>query len=329
MAINRPKVLVTRTIPETALQLLESSCELTVWPYPDLPASREYIEREIADVDGLFCLLTDKVDEALLSKAEKLKVISTMAVGYNHIDIIAATLRGIPVCNTPDVLTETTADLAFALMLGTARRIVEASDYLRRGHWQTWSPMQLTGQDVFGATLGIIGMGRIGEAVGRRACGFDMKVLYHNRSRKPEAEQRYGFEYAELNTLLCQSDFIIVLVPYHTETANLITMEQLRMMKKSAVLINVARGGIVNESDLYEALKSGTIWAAGLDVFDTEPVPVDHPLLSLPNVITLPHIGSATIATRERMAHLAASHLLQGLAGERPKNVVNPQVYDK
>lgn len=322
----KPKVLVTRAIPEAALQLLEDACELKVWPHADIPADREFVENEIADVDGLYCLLTEQVDEELLSKAKKLKVISNMAVGYNNIDVQAATRRGIMVSNTPGVLTETTADLAFALMLATARRLVEASDFLRKGEWSTWSPMLLTGQDVYGATLGIIGMGRIGEAVARRARGFDMKVLYHNRSRKLEMEQEYGFEYAELNQLLAQSDFVMILVPFSSETTNLITMEQLRLMKKTAVLINVARGGIVNEADLFEALKNKVIWAAGLDVFDSEPVPMDHPLLTLPNVVTLPHIGSASIKTRLRMAQLAAENLLQGLTVGRPKYLVNPEV---
>lgn len=321
----KPKVLVTRMIPDAAYKKLQETCELKMWPHLDVPATREFLEKEITDVDGLYCLLTDKIDGDILSKAKRLKVISTMAVGYNHIDVEAATRRGILVCNTPDVLTETTADLAFALMLATARRMVEASDFLRRGDWTTWSPMLFAGQDVYGATLGIIGLGRIGEAVARRADGFDMKVLYHNRSRKLEAEREYGWEYADLNQLLSRSDFVVILVPLHSGTTDLIKLEQLRLMKKTAVLINVARGGIVNETDLFEALKSGVIWAAGLDVYDTEPVSKDHPLLTLPNVVALPHIGSASIKTRSRMAQLAAENLVHGLAGQRPKCLVNPQ----
>jgi glyoxylate reductase len=324
----QPKVLVTRKIPDHVLKILEETCELKIWPHEDIPVTREFLEREITDVNGLYCLLTDTIDEELLSRATKLKAISTMAVGYNHIDVSAATVRGIPISNTPNVLTETTADLAFALMLATSRRIIEASELLRRDEWKTWSPMLLTGQDVHGATLGIIGMGRIGEAVARRASGFDMKILYHNRSRKLEVEQKYGLEYTDLNQLLSRSDFVMILVPFHSETANLIAMEQLRMMKHTAVLINVARGGIVNETDLYEALKSGMIWAAGLDVFNVEPVSMDHPLLTLPNVVALPHIGSASIKTRFHMAQLAAENLLQGLAGERPKCLVNPEVFE-
>jgi len=325
----KPKVLVTRQIPEDALRMLEEACELKIWPHSDVPATREFLEKEIVDAEGLYCLLTEKIDKDILEKGNRLRAISTMAVGYNNIDVSAATERGIPVSNTPDVLTETTADLAFALLLATARRVVESSDFLRRGEWKTWSPMLLTGQDVYGATLGIIGMGRIGEAVGRRASGFDMKVLYHNRRRKPEVEEKYGFEYAELNQLLSQSDFVVILVPYSSETANLITMDQLRLMKKTASLINVARGGIVNEKDLYDALTGGVIWAAGLDVFETEPVPLDHPLLTLPNVVALPHIGSASIRTRTKMAQLAAENLLMSLAGQRPKCLVNPEVFEK
>lgn len=323
----KPKVLITRKVPENALAVLQETCELIEWPREDEPAPRTFLEEHIVEADGLYCLITDKIDKALMALAPKLKVISTMAVGYNHIDIAEANKLGILVTNTPEVLTETTADLAFALLLATARRLVEASDLLRKGEWRTWSPMLLTGQEVYGSTLGIIGMGRIGEAVARRARGFDMKVLYHNRNRKPEAEQIYGLEYAELNRLLEVSDFVLLLMPYTPETANMIGMNQLQRMKKSAVLINVARGGIVNEVDLYEALREGTIWAAGLDVFEEEPVQTDHPLLSLPNVVTLPHIGSAGIATRMKMALIAAENLQQGLVGQRPKFLVNAEAW--
>lgn len=250
-----------------------------------------------------------------------------MAVGYNNIDVSAATRKGIMVTNTPDVLTETTADLTFALLMATARRLLEASDYLRRGEWKTWSPMLLTGQDVHGATLGIIGMGRIGEAVAKRAKGFDMRVLYHNRNRKPEVEEKLGVTYADLPTLLKESDFVCILTPYTSETHHLIGKGELAIMKKTAVLINTSRGGVVDENALYEALTTGTILAAGLDVFEQEPVPLNHPLLSLPNVVALPHIGSASVQTRTRMAELAAQNLLQALAGELPENLVNTEIY--
>jgi glyoxylate reductase len=323
----KPKVLLTRKVPENALAVLQGACELIMWPREDEPASRAFLEEHIVEADGLYCLITDKIDQALMALAPKLKVISTMAVGFNHIDIAEANRLGILVTNTPEVLTEATADLAFGLLLATARRLVEATDLLRNGEWKTWSPMLLTGQEVYGATLGIVGMGRIGEAVARRARGFDMKVLYHNRNRKPEAEQIYGLEYAELNRLLEVSDFVLLLLPYTPETANMIRMEQLQRMKKCAVLINVARGGIVNEADLYEALREGTIWAAGLDVFEEEPVQTNHPLLTLPNVVMLPHIGSAGIATRLKMALITAENLLQGLGGQRPKFLVNAEAW--
>ncbi|HWL25999.1 MAG TPA: D-glycerate dehydrogenase [Ureibacillus sp.] len=317
------KVLVTRKIPEPILEKIRNDCDVFVWDNEDTPIPRELLESKISDVDGLFCLLTESINSELLEKASKLKVISNMAVGYNNIDIDAASKKGIMVTNTPDVLTETTADLTFALLMATARRLVEASDFLRKGEWQTWSPNLLTGQDIYGATIGIIGMGRIGEAVARRTKGFNMNLLYHNRSRKLDVEQELGATYVTLAQLLRESDFIVVMTPYSAETKNLITYEHFKMMKENAILINMARGGIVNESDLYEALVNGEIWGAGLDVFEQEPVPTDHPLLTLPNVVTLPHIGSASISTRFKMANLAADNLLRALNGEEPINLVN------
>jgi glyoxylate reductase len=226
------------------------------------------------------------------------------------------------VTNTPGVLTETTADLTFGLLLATARRMMEAEDYLRSGKWETWSPMQLTGQDVHGATLGIIGLGRIGEALAKRAKGFDMNLVYFNRSRKYEQEKELGIEYQPLEKLLQISDFVCVMLPLTAETAYMIGKEQLELMKGTAVLINTARGGIIDEKALYQALENREIWAAGLDVFEEEPVPLDHPLLTLPNVVTLPHIGSASIATRMKMATLAVQNLVDGLSGDTPRNLV-------
>jgi glyoxylate reductase len=319
----KPKVYLTRKLSDEIIARLENVCEVSMWQEENLPVPREVLEHEIQEVDGLFCLLTEKIDAPLLEKAKNLKIIANMAVGYNNIDIDAATVKKITVTNTPGVLTETTADLTFALMMATARRLVEASDYLRQGNWETWSPMLLTGQDIYGATLGIIGMGRIGEALAKRAQAFDMKVMYHNRSRKPEAEQQLGLIYAELGTLLKESDFVCVLAPYSPETHHLIGETQLSMMKKSAILINTARGGIVDETALYDALAKGKIWAAGLDVFEQEPIPQTHPLLTLSNVVMLPHIGSASIGTRLRMGHMAADNLLKALTNETPPNQVN------
>jgi len=319
----RPNVYITRRIPDSTLEKISEVCQVEMWEEEDVPVPRDVLEEKIENIDGLFCLLTETIDEELLQKAKQLKVISNMAVGYNNIDVAAATEKGIFVTNTPGVLTETTADLTFALLMATARRIVEASDFLREGSWKTWSPMLLTGQDIYGATLGIIGMGRIGESLAKRAKGFDMRILYHNRSRKEEAEKTWGIEFADLDSLLRESDFVCVMTPYTEETRNLIGDRELSLMKKSAILINTARGGIVNEAALYEALKQNKIWAAGLDVFEQEPVDPDHPLLTLPNVVTLPHIGSASIQTRTRMAELAAANLIQGVMGETPQNRVN------
>ncbi|MFD0678243.1 MULTISPECIES: 2-hydroxyacid dehydrogenase [unclassified Paenibacillus] len=320
------KIYITRKLPEAALAIIKQQCEVTIWDEEDTPVPREVLQEQLKNADGLLCLLTERIDEQLLEAAPNLKVISNMAVGYNNIDVGAATKRGIAVTNTPGVLTETTADLTFALLLATSRRLIEASNYLRDGQWKTWSPMQLTGQDIFGATLGIIGMGRIGESVAKRAKGFDMKLLYYNRSRKLEAEQAYDMTYANIDTLLSQSDFIVVLTPYSPDTVNLIDREQFARMKNTAVLINTARGGIVNEDALYDALTGGQIWAAGLDVFETEPLDPNHRLLTLPNVVAMPHIGSASIKTRTQMAILAAENLVRGVSGERPVHLVNPEI---
>jgi glyoxylate reductase len=321
----KPRVYITRKIPEEALSIINEACEARMWEEEDVPVPRWILEDEISKVDGVYCLLTETIDEALLNKAPKLRVISNMAVGYNNIDIAAATKKGIMVTNTPGVLTETTADLTFALLMATARRMEEGANFLRSGEWKTWSPMLLTGQDIHGATLGIIGLGRIGEAVARRAKGFNMNILYHNRSRKPEVEEELGLTYTDFTTLLQESDFVCVLTPYTPETHHLIGQEELSLMKDTAVLINTARGGIVNEEALYHALKSKTIWAAGLDVFEQEPVPTTHPLLTLPNVTVLPHIGSASIQTRKKMALLAAKNMVQALHGETPTHLVNPK----
>ncbi|MDF2962099.1 MAG: ghrB 1 [Paenibacillus sp.] len=319
------KIYITRKLPDEALQVIKKHCEVSIWDEEDIPVPREVLQEELKDADGVLCLLTERIDEQLLENAPRLKVISNMAVGYNNIDVAAATKRGIAVTNTPGVLTETTADLTFALLLATSRRLIEASDYLRNGQWKTWSPMQMTGQDIYGATLGIIGMGRIGESVAKRASGFDMELLYYNRSRKPEAEKAYNMTYCDMDTLLRKSDFIVVLTPYSPETVNLIDREQFALMKNTAVLINTARGGIVNEDALYEALTGGKIWAAGLDVFETEPLSPSHRLLTLPNVVALPHIGSASIQTRTKMAMLAADNLVLDVTGQKPLHLVNPE----
>jgi len=319
----KKKIYITRKIPYQIVNRLRHICDVRMWEEEDTPVPREILEQEVKDIDGLFCLLTETIDVELLNKANNLKIISNMAVGYNNIDINTTTKRGIMVTNTPDVLTETTADLTFALLMATARRMVEASAYLKNGEWKTWSPMQLTGQDIHGTTLGIVGLGRIGEAVVKRAKGFNMDVIYHNRSRKYQVEKDLDIKYVEFNTLLIESDYICIMTPLTPETRNLIDADQFRLMKETAILINTARGGIVNESALYNALVNKEIWAAGLDVFEHEPVSLDHPLLHLPNVVTLPHIGSASVKTRLRMANLAATNLLKGLTNVKTPNLVN------
>jgi glyoxylate reductase len=319
----KPKVFITRKIPDTILSKIQEVCDVSIWEQENVPVPREILEEKIADVDGLYCLLTESIDVELLEKAKKLKVIANMGVGYNNIDVDAASAKGIMVTNTPDVLTETTADLTFALLMATARRITEASEFLRNGKWETWSPMLLIGQDIYGSTLGIVGLGRIGEAIAKRAKGFNMNVLYYNRNRKIETEERLKLTYALLDDLLKESDYVCIMTPYTLETKDLLTAKHFNMMKETAILINTARGGIVNEVDLYDALKNRKIWGAGLDVFEQEPVAVDHPLLTLPNVVTLPHIGSASIATRTKMADVAANNLLQALEGKTPVNLVN------
>lgn len=316
------KIFITRKLPEEIVQPLREKFEVNMWHSEEIPMQYEDIKKEAKDANALWTVLSDKVDRELIESLSSLKIICNLAVGYNNIDIEAAKERGIIVTNTPGVLTETTADLTFALLLATARRITEAEQDIRAGKWKSWTPMQLTGMDVYGSTLGIIGMGRIGEAVARRARGFDMKVLYHNRTRKLESEQQYNFTYVELETILKESDFVVILTPLTPETRGMIGKDELKMMKETSALINVARGGIVDEQALYDALVTKSIWAAGLDVFETEPVPLDHPLLTLPNVTVLPHIGSASIHTRLAMMQINGQAIEDVFEGRVPENRV-------
>lgn len=322
----KPTIYITRKLPDRVVEQVEKEADVRMWSEADTVVPRSVLETEIKAADGLLCMLTDNVDAALMDQAPSLKVVSNMAVGYDNIDVEAATQRGIRVSNTPGVLTETTADLTFSLLMAAARRLTEASDFLRNGAWDTWSPMLLTGQDIYGATLGIVGLGEIGMAVAKRAKGFGMDVVYTARSRKPEAESAIGVTYRDLNGLLAESDFVCVLTPLTPKTRNLIDQEELQRMKTNAVLVNTARGGVVNEDALYEALVSGEIWGAGLDVFEQEPVPTDHPLLRLDHVVALPHIGSASIDTRLAMGRLAAKNVLRGARGDVPETLVNADV---
>ncbi len=320
------RVFVTRPIAESALAKLRSEVEVDLWAEPEVPPSHAELCARVVGVEGLLCLLTDPIDAEVIAAAEKLRVISNYAVGYDNIDVAAATQRGVMVCNTPGVLTETTADLAWALLTAAARRITEAERYLRAGRWRSWSPELLLGHDIHGRVLGIVGLGRIGRAVARRARGFGMRVLYHNPSPKPEVERELGVEYADLDTLLRESDFVSLHTPLTENTRHLIGARELALMKPTAVLVNTARGAVVDTEALVSALKERKIFAAGLDVYEGEPLPPGHPLLECDNVVLLPHIGSASVATRERMAHMAVENLIAGLKGERPPHLVNPEV---
>jgi glyoxylate reductase len=323
-ASSRPYVFVARELPGDAVERLRSAAQVEVWPDQE-PPPREVLLRQAARAEALLTLLTDRVDAALLDGAPRLRIVSNMAVGYDNIDVEAATARGVLVTNTPGVLTETTADFAFALLLATARRLVEGNRLAHSGGWRTWHPSFLLGQDVHGATLGIIGMGAIGRAVARRARGFAMRLLYSDSQRQPELEAELDASFAPLETLLQESDFVSLHVPLTTQTHHLIGQRELSLMKSSAILINTSRGPVVDQKALCEALRSRTIAAAGLDVAEVEPVPADDPLLELDNLTLTPHIASASIATRSRMADMAADAILAVLRGETPANLLNPR----
>lgn len=305
------------------MHLISAVADVEVW-MEERPVPREELAAKVAEADGLLCLLTDKVDAELLDAAKNLCVVSQMAVGVDNIDITACQARNIVVGNTPGVLTETTADLAFGLLLATARRIVESEQYLRNGNWQTWSPMLLVGQDVHHSTLGLIGMGRIGYEMARRSRGFEMKILYTSRSRHVEVERDFGAEHVSLKNLLVNSDFVSLHTPLTPETKHLLGSAEISLMKQSAILINTARGPIIDHMALVEALRDHRIGGAGLDVYDREPLPVDDPLLTLDNVVLLPHIGSASIATRTKMAVLAAENLIAGINHQPLPHQVKP-----
>jgi glyoxylate reductase len=325
----KPKVYITRQIPDRALAIIAEACDYRIWPEADEAVPPDVLDDEIRGVDGVLSLLTEQWDGARLARAPRLRVLANMAAGYDNVSVPDCTARGVLVTNTPGVLTETTADLTWALLMATARRLPEAERVLKAGGWQTWSPLMLTGQDVYGATLGIIGMGRIGRAVARRAIGFAMPISYTGRHRHEEAEAELGARRVPLDDLLRQADFVVIQVPLSAETRGLIGRRELSLMKPTACLINTARGGIVDEAALYDALTDGRLWAAGLDVFASEPVAPDHPLLGLANVVLLPHIGSASIATRTRMATLAAENLVAALTGGRPATPVNPEAWSQ
>ena len=326
--MTKPRVLVTRIIPDEGLDPVREACDVDLWE-EELPPSRDELLRRVDGIDGLLSLLTDTVDDELLDAAgAQLKVVSNFAVGFDNIDVAACTRRRIPAGNTPGVLTETTADLAFALLMAAARRVPEAVDYVRAGSWRTWGPMLLMGVDVHGATLGIVGFGRIGREMARRGRGFGMRILYHDvQPASAEDEAELGATRVEMDELLRQSDFVTLHVNLTDETHHLIDADALGAMKSTAVLVNTSRGPVVDHGALDAALRHGTIFGAGLDVTEPEPLPVDHPLLRLPNCVVLPHIASASRTTRGKMAGMAAANLLAGLRGERLPTPINPEVY--
>jgi lactate dehydrogenase-like 2-hydroxyacid dehydrogenase len=325
--MSKRVVYVTRRIPDAGLARVREACTAHVWE-ETLPPPKEVILEAAATCEGLLCLLSDEIDGQVMD-AGNLRVISQFAVGVDNIDLQAATERGIPVGHTPGVLTDATADLAFTLLLTAARSIPEGVEKVKDGGWRTWEPLGLLGADVWGATLGIVGLGRIGTAVARRARGFEMRVLYHDTTRKPELETELGLTYASLDALLEQADFVSVHTPLLPETHHLIDEAALRRMKPAAILINAARGEIVDTDALLRALQEGWIARAALDVTDPEPIPAHHPLVEMPQCIIVPHIGSATVTARNRMAQMAAENLLAGLRGERLPYCANPQVYQQ
>jgi glyoxylate reductase len=324
--MSQPKVFITRRLP-TQLEQLQEVASIEVWTERQPPPYDVLLEK-VKAIDGLLCLLTDRIDHQLLEAATSLKVISQMAVGYDNIDIPAATAQQIPVGHTPGVLTDATADFAWALLMAAARRVVEADRFTRAGEWRTWEPDLLLGPNITGATLGIVGFGRIGQAVARRAKGFEMRILYTSRHRcEPELEQSLGVEFVAFDRLLCESDFVTIHTPLSEDTYHLFSDREFERMKPSSILINTARGAVVDPDGLYQALSSGQIAGAALDVTEPEPIAMDSPLLTLDNVIIAPHLGSASRQTREKMANMAIENLIAGLRGDRLPYCVNPEVY--
>lgn len=319
----KPKVLITRRVPQAGIDRVAEVCDVELWD-SDLPIPRDVLLEKVAGKDGLYCLLTERINDELLDAAPGLKVVSQMAVGFDNIDVPACTRRGIPVGNTPGVLTETTADFTWSLLMSAARRIVEGVDYVRAGKWVTWGPLLLLGPDLYGATLGIVGMGRIGQAVARRAMGFGMRILYHDAFEIPGAAEEFGATRVDMDTLLAESDFVTLHVNLTPETYHMINAEALRKMKSTAILVNAARGSVVDHDALVEGLRAGEIAYAALDVTEPEPLPADHPLVHMSNCIVVPHIASASIATRTKMAMMAAENLIAGVQGRPLPTQVGP-----
>jgi gluconate 2-dehydrogenase len=320
----KPKILVTREVFDETLAFLAQHCDVES-NQQDVALAPEALAEKLADREGVMCALTDRIDARLIGRCPRLKAVANIAVGYNNIDLAACTARGVMATNTPGVLDDSTADLAWSLMLGAARRLTELERRVRGGEWKGWRLKQWLGVDVHHATLGIFGMGRIGQAIARRAAGFEMRVLYHNRNRiAPDLEKKLNAAYAGKEDLLRQADFVVLQMPYSPQTHHFIGAAELKRMKPSAILINSTRGGVVDDVALVAALKDGTIRAAGLDVFENEPS-LNPGFLALDNVVLMPHIGSSTEATRRAMAMTAAKNLVAALGGETPPNLLNPE----
>ncbi|MDA1188565.1 MAG: D-glycerate dehydrogenase [Chloroflexi bacterium] len=323
----KPKVFVSRKIFPEYLDLISRKANMELWE-DELPPSRSILLKKSKGVDGILCLLTDAIDAEFMDAAgPQLKVVSQIAVGYNNIDVPEATRRNIAVGYTPDVLTNTTADFTFALLMAGARKIAAGYKFVQEGKWETWHPLHFLGQDVYGATLGIVGMGRIGFEMARRATGFNMNIIYYDVNRRTDLEQQIPMKYVDFDTLLKESDFVSLHTNLTPETNHLMSDAQFRKMKPTAVLVNASRGPVVDHAALYRALKNETIWAAALDVTEPEPIPSNDPLLTLDNCLIVPHIASASVATRREMSRLAAQNLINGLEGKELLTCVNPEVY--
>lgn len=322
----KPKVYVTRELPERGLRIIKERFDTDVWLGYAAPPKKVIVEKA-AEVDALATLLSDRIDAEVFDAGPNLKIVSQYAVGFDNIDTKEATKRGIYVTNTPGVLTETTADFAWALLMAVARRVAEADKYVRSGKWKVgWHPTMLQGRDIYGATLGIIGLGRIGSSIAKRAKGFEMKVLYHDVIRRPDLEKELGIEYTEIETLLQKADFVTLNVPLLKDTHHLVNEKKLKLMKKTAILVNNSRGPVIDERALYKALKENWIAGAGLDVFEQEPTPISNELLTLDNLVVAPHISSASFETRSKMAEMVAENLVAFFEGKVPPNLVNKDV---
>ncbi len=324
--MTRPRIYVTRELPERGLNLIKQHFDVQIWPEYAPPPKKTIIEK-VKDADGLASLLSDKIDSEVFDSAPKLKIVAQLAVGFDNIDIPEATKRGIYVTNTPEVLTDTTADFAWALLMAVARRVVEADKYVRSGQWKVgWHPNMLTGRDVYDSTIGIVGAGRIGYSMAKRAKGFNMKILFYDVIPRPEMEKDFGAKRVDLDTLFGEADFVTIHVPLMKETHHLVNADRLKLMKRTAYLINNSRGPVVDEKALSEALKEGKIAGAGLDVFEQEPTPMSNPLLKFDNVVVAPHISSASLETRAKMAEMVAENLVAFFEGRRPPNLLNQDV---